>query len=49
MAPYIALSEIANINITFLDTIASKMSPKVSESKYGKMLKEHIKDLKNNQ
>ena len=49
VAPYIALSEIANINITFLDTIASKMSPKVSESKYGKMLKEHIKDLKNNQ
>lgn len=46
IAPYLALSEIANINVTFLDTIASKMTPQVANSKYGKMLTEHIKEIK---
>ena len=46
IAPYLALSEIADINVSFLDTIASKMNPKVAESKYGKMLMDHIRDRK---
>lgn len=47
IAPYLALSEIANINVSLLDTIANKMSPKVAESKYGKILQQHIAETKN--
>lgn len=46
IAPYLALSEIADINVSFLDTIASKMTPKVAESKYGILLQNHIKEVK---
>ena len=49
VAPYLALTEIADINVSYLDSIANKMTPKVSESKYGKILIEHIKDVKNYQ
>lgn len=49
IAPYLALTEIADINVNYLDSIANKMSPKVATSKYGKMLKEHITNRKNNQ
>lgn len=49
IAPYLALTEIADINVSYLETIAEKMSPKVAESKYGKILKEHITEVKNNQ
>lgn len=47
IAPYLALTEIPDINIRFLETIANKMSPQVAESKYGKILKEHINKIKN--
>lgn len=46
IAPYLALSEIADINIRYLDTIASKMKPEVAKSKYGKMLKSYIEERK---
>ena len=46
IAPYLALSEIANINTAFLDTIQKSMTPEVAKSKYGKMLKEYIKERK---
>jgi hypothetical protein len=36
IAPYIALSDIYDINIKYLDTIQKSMSPKVSQSLYGK-------------
>ncbi|MEZ4854226.1 DUF4369 domain-containing protein [Flavobacterium sp.] len=49
IAPYLALTEIPDINVAFLDSIANKMPPKVASSKYGKMLNEHIKDIKKNQ
>ncbi|MCL9769781.1 DUF4369 domain-containing protein [Flavobacterium sp. HXWNR69] len=42
IAPYLALSEIANINTPYLDTIQKSMTPEVAKSKYGKMLKEYI-------
>lgn len=48
IAPYLALTEIADINVALLDSISNKMSPQVAESKYGKILKEHIKDVKSN-
>jgi hypothetical protein len=46
IAPYLALSEIANINITYLDTIQKSMTPEVAKSKYGKMLTKYNKDRK---
>ena len=46
IAPYLALSEIANINTAFLDTIQKSMTQEVAKSKYGKMLNEHIKERK---
>ena len=46
IAPFLALSEIADINIRYLDTIESKMNAEVAKSKYGKMLKSYIEDRK---
>jgi tetrahydrodipicolinate N-succinyltransferase len=48
VAPYIALSEIADINISYLEEVAKKLSPKVANSKYGKMLTKHIEERKKN-
>lgn len=38
LAPYLALSEIPDINFKFLDTIQKSMTPKVAQSYYGKKL-----------
>ena len=46
IAPYLAVSEIADINIAYLDTIQKHLTPNVAKSKYGKMLDEHIKTRK---
>lgn len=46
IAPYLALSEIADINTTYLDTILKSLTPEVAKSKYGKMLNQHIKERK---
>ncbi|ESU23887.1 hypothetical protein FSS13T_21920 [Flavobacterium saliperosum S13] len=42
VAPYIALTEIYDANIKYLDTIQKAMSPEVAKSKYGKQLTEFI-------
>ena len=36
IAPYIALTEVYDANIMFLDTVASKLTDEVKSSKYGK-------------
>jgi hypothetical protein len=46
VAPYIALSEIFDINIRFLDTIQKAMSPKVAKSLYGKKLTQYVATVK---
>jgi hypothetical protein len=46
IAPYLALSEISNINITYLDTIQKSMTPEVAKSKYGKMLTKYFNERK---
>jgi hypothetical protein len=46
VAPYIALSEIFDINIKYLDTIQKSMSPKVAQSLYGKKLTEYVAKIK---
>ena len=42
VAPYVALAEIYDINLRFLDTIQKSMTPKVSKSMYGKKLNDFI-------
>ncbi|WP_406844466.1 DUF4369 domain-containing protein [Flavobacterium soyae] len=46
VAPYIALAEIYDINIKFLDTIQKSMTPKVAQSLYGKKLTKYVADIK---
>jgi hypothetical protein len=46
VAPYIAVSEIANANVKYLDSIQNSLTPEVADSKYGRRLKEHIAGLK---
>ena len=46
VGPYIALSEIYDMNIKYLDTIHNSMSPEVAKSHYGKMLTEFIENRK---
>lgn len=46
VAPYIALSEIQDINTKYLDTIQKGMVPEVAGSKYGKMLTKYVTDRK---
>lgn len=46
IAPYLALSEIADINLSYLDTIHKNMKPEVAKTKYGKMLTKYIKERK---
>lgn len=42
VAPYVALAEIYDINLKYLDTIQKSMTPKIAKSLYGKKLKELI-------
>ncbi|MBF4465608.1 DUF4369 domain-containing protein [Flavobacterium sp. LC2016-12] len=46
IAPYIALAEIYDINIKFLDTIQKSMTPKVAQSLYGKKLTKYVAEVK---
>lgn len=46
VAPYIALSEIYDINIKYLDTIQKSMTPKVAQSLYGKKLTQYVASIK---
>ncbi|AVR45763.1 hypothetical protein C7S20_11160 [Christiangramia fulva] len=44
IAPYLALSEVFDANIKYLDTIYSSLEPKVKKSQYGKQLKDFLKE-----
>jgi len=46
VAPYVALAEIYDINLKYLDTIQKSMTPKVSKSLYGKKLIDFIAERK---
>ncbi len=46
VAPYVALAEIYDINLKYLDTIQKSLSPKVAKSMYGKKLNELIRQRK---
>ncbi|MBS9773679.1 MAG: DUF4369 domain-containing protein [Tenacibaculum sp.] len=49
VAPYIALSELFDANISLLDTINKSLSEKVKKSTYGKQLDKFINDVKSNE
>lgn len=49
VSPYIALAEIYDINIKYLDTIQKAMSPKVAKSLYGVKLTEYVAKIKKQQ
>lgn len=49
VSPYIALSDIFDINIKYLDTIQKAMTPKVAQSLYGKKLTEYVAKIKKQQ
>ena len=49
VAPYLALSEIYDINMKYLDTIQKSLTPKVAQSLYGKKLNEYITSVKKQQ
>lgn len=44
IAPYLALSEVYDANIKYLDTIYKSLTPQVQESKYGKSLQEFLQE-----
>ena len=46
VAPYVAVAEIYDINLKYLDTIQKSMTPKISKSLYGKKLNELITERK---
>ena len=46
IAPYLAVSEIFDANVKYLDTIYNSLEPKIRRSKYGKTLKDFIKERK---
>ena len=46
VSPYIALSDIYDINLRYLDTIQKSMTPKVAQSLYGKKLTEYVAKIK---
>ena len=48
VSPYVALTELADANVTLLDTINNSLSVEVKASKYGKQLNDYIKEIKEN-
>lgn len=46
VAPYLALTEIYDARINFLDTINNSLTPKIKASKYGKKLASYIEEIK---
>ena len=46
VAPYVALTEISDINLKYLDTIQKSMTPKIAQSLYGKKLIQFYKERK---
>ncbi len=48
IAPYIALYQVPDANVKYLDSIQNSLSSEVAISKYGKALKKHLEKVKSN-
>ncbi|MFD2516697.1 DUF4369 domain-containing protein [Salinimicrobium flavum] len=46
LAPYLAISEVYDANIKYLDTIYKVLTPEVKNSKYGKSLEDFLRERK---
>ena len=46
MAPYLAVAEVYDANVKYLDTINSVLPENIANSKYGIILKDYIKKIK---
>lgn len=46
IAPYIALNEVPDANIVYLDSIYNSLAPEVADSKYGTELKTYLEEAK---
>lgn len=46
IAPYIALMEVSDANVLYLDSIYNSLSPEIADSKYGRQLKTYLEDTK---
>ncbi|WP_041557714.1 DUF4369 domain-containing protein [Cellulophaga algicola] len=46
IAPYIAIKEVADANVKYLDSIHKMLTPEVAASKYGKELKKYLEEIK---
>ncbi len=49
IAPYLALTQVYDANLSLLDSIAVKMTPEVSSSKYGKEFLKFLEERRNNE
>ncbi|MEP0132584.1 MAG: DUF4369 domain-containing protein [Eudoraea sp.] len=47
IAPYIALKEVPDANVIYLDSINNSLSPEVANGKYGRALQEYLEEKKN--
>ncbi len=48
IAPYVALTEVADANIKYLDSIYNSLSPEVANGTYGLALKKHLDKVREN-
>ncbi len=46
IAPYIALTEVSDANVIYLDSIYNSLTPEVADSKYGTKLGEYLAQIK---
>lgn len=46
IAPYIALNEVSDANVIYLDSIYNSLTPEVVDSKYGRELRELLEQVK---
>ena len=46
IAPYIALTEVSDANVIYLDSIYNSLTPEVADSKYGIKLGEYLTEVK---
>lgn len=46
IAPYIALTEVSDANVIYLDSIYKSLTPEVADSKYGSELEDYLAEIK---
>jgi len=49
IAPYIALTDVSDANIIYLDSIYNSLSPEVANAKYGRALEAYLDRIRSNQ